>query len=321
MKRGACAPSEPPSLDAVSRAVSSETQSPLASDAPQLAPLKPRTAFNAHVLIAEDNLVNVEVAQEFLLSLGCTVEIAANGQIAVADFQRGGFDLILMDCQMPEMDGLTATQQIRQVESSTGNKRTPIIAVTANAFAEDRAACLKAGMDDYLSKPFTERQLSEALARWLPRDLNGALIHEARPMTDSDKSSVVALCPADLDTSLLDQLKSSRPQLHHRLLSTYLTYSPKMISALCDAVETGNATALHLAAHSLKSSSANVGARRISSLAKQLERLGESPDLATAAKLAQQLSDEFASVQQAFSRQLEQSTFQTPATCITTSMS
>ncbi len=122
---------------------------------------------HAHVLVVEDNPVNEEVACEFLLSTGCTVDVARNGRDAIAAWNAGAFDLVLMDCQMPEMDGLTATTQIRAIEKQTGRSRVPIIAVTAHAYAQDRANCLAAGMDDYLSKPFAEDDLVTMLTRWL----------------------------------------------------------------------------------------------------------------------------------------------------------
>jgi len=117
------------------------------------------------VLLVEDNLVNKEVASHTLRALGLSVESAANGIEAVAAYQRHRPDLILMDCQMPEMDGFQATREIRALE---GDDNVPIIALTANALVEDRERCLQAGMNDYLAKPFNRTSLSEMLRRWLP---------------------------------------------------------------------------------------------------------------------------------------------------------
>src|SRR5262249_45678800 len=100
--------------------------------------------------------------------LGCQVTMAATGREAVAALSQAAYDVVLMDCQMPELDGLEATRMIRAQESQAGHKHLPIIALTANAFAQDREACLAAGMHDYLSKPFTLDQLQAVLARWLP---------------------------------------------------------------------------------------------------------------------------------------------------------
>jgi signal transduction histidine kinase/CheY-like chemotaxis protein len=130
-----------------------------------------RCPINARVLVAEDNPVNIEVAKEYLASFGCQVRIAESGHQALAAFKSQGFDLILMDCQMPDMDGLEATRRIRALEQDLALPRMPIIAVTANAYKEDRERCLEAGMDDYLSKPFSEDDLAAALRRWAPRTL------------------------------------------------------------------------------------------------------------------------------------------------------
>lgn len=122
---------------------------------------------NAHLLLAEDSPVNQEVAINMLEILGCSVDIANNGSEAVKQFSDTKYDLILMDCQMPEMNGFEATTKIRELEQGK-NSRIPVIAVTANALIGDREVCLAAGMDDYLSKPFTMQQIKQYLETWLP---------------------------------------------------------------------------------------------------------------------------------------------------------
>lgn len=118
------------------------------------------------VLIVEDNKINLMVAQAILESLGCTIEIAENGRSGIERMAAGGFDMVLMDCQMPEMDGFEATRAWR-VREGTGTARLPIVALTANALKGDRELCLAAGMDDYLAKPFTRTQLASVLSRWV----------------------------------------------------------------------------------------------------------------------------------------------------------
>ncbi len=128
-----------------------------------------QTVFQAHILLAEDNPINQEVALSMWEGLGCSVEAVTTGREAIEAVTRTAYDLILMDCQMPEMDGFAATQYIRQQEAHHGTARhTPVIALTARAFTRDRVQCLAAGMDDYLSKPFTLDQLRTVLARWSP---------------------------------------------------------------------------------------------------------------------------------------------------------
>ncbi len=122
--------------------------------------------FGAAVLVAEDNLVNQEVTREYLKTLGCRIDVVATGLEALAALKRTTYDLVLMDCQMPEMDGLEATATLRQREQQIRKRRTPVIAITANAFEGERERCLAAGMDDYIRKPFNRDDLRVILQRW-----------------------------------------------------------------------------------------------------------------------------------------------------------
>ncbi len=122
----------------------------------------------ARVLLVEDNCVNQEVAIEYLNELGCHVTSALNGREAIAHFSGDMFDLVLMDCLMPDVDGLQATRAIREIELRGGRPRTPVVALTANAFDHDRDGCLSAGMDDFQSKPFSFDELKSVVRRWLP---------------------------------------------------------------------------------------------------------------------------------------------------------
>ncbi len=123
---------------------------------------------NPRILVVEDNPVNKEVAAAILSGLGCQVTHAGDGREGVDVFRDGGFDLVLMDCQMPNMDGYEATVRIRDYERATAIPRTPIIALTANALDSDRARCMKCGMDDFLSKPFRRKNMVQVLHNWLP---------------------------------------------------------------------------------------------------------------------------------------------------------
>jgi CheY-like chemotaxis protein len=119
----------------------------------------------ACVLLADDNSTNQKVATQMLEKLGCAVDVASNGQQAIDMYKVGSYDLILMDCEMPEVDGFEATRRIRGTES--GARRVPIIAMTANAMSGDRQRCLSAGMDDYVSKPYRLRDLQAKLEKWI----------------------------------------------------------------------------------------------------------------------------------------------------------
>jgi signal transduction histidine kinase/CheY-like chemotaxis protein len=128
----------------------------------------PKHRLTASILVAEDNPVNRKVVERMLVRSGFAVDAAVNGAIALEAIKNGSYDLVLMDCQMPEMDGYRATEEIRKFERETNQPRIPIIAVTAHAMTGDREKCLDAGMDDYLTKPIQKPVLMEVLARWLP---------------------------------------------------------------------------------------------------------------------------------------------------------
>jgi signal transduction histidine kinase/CheY-like chemotaxis protein len=255
--------------------------------------LKPQR-FNARVLVAEDNLVNQEVILEYLTTLGCAVAMAGDGNEAVALFKEGSFDAVFMDCQMPDMDGLTATRHIRAFESARLLKRTPIIAVTANAFAEDRTACLQAGMDDYMSKPYTEPQLAAALLQWLSSVAQTPVIEHTDQISEESNTM-----QSVLDDKTIDHLRVGRPQLWARLIKTYLTHTPKTIADIVAAREATQVAALRMAAHSLKSSSANLGALRLADLARHIEALAQPATFDEALQSVDALLAEFKAVEQA----------------------
>jgi CheY-like chemotaxis protein len=154
----AAEPAQAEQLAALAQAVA---EKPATEDRPD------RREVKSHILIAEDNSINQKVAQRLLERLGYAVEVAVNGHQAVQKWAEGGHDLILMDCQMPEMDGYQAAQTIRTTEA--GKKRIPIIALTANAMAGDREKCLAAGMDGFISKPINVKDLTDTLERFLTR--------------------------------------------------------------------------------------------------------------------------------------------------------
>jgi CheY-like chemotaxis protein len=142
-----------------------QQMAPVHTPAPNVATL-PSTL---KILLAEDHPANREIAQYFLQKMGCKADVAENGRAAVAALDQQSYDIVLMDCLMPEMDGFEATQQIREKEKKTQVTPVVIIALTANAMSQDRELCLAAGMDDYLSKPLSLQALQAAIARHLPR--------------------------------------------------------------------------------------------------------------------------------------------------------
>ena len=249
--------------------------------------------LNARVLLADDNPVNQVVAEETLKLLGCRTQVVEDGSGAVEAMAEGGYDLVLMDVQMPVMDGFEATSQIRRLEAEQGGpRRVPIIALTADAMQGDRERCLAAGMDDYLSKPFTPTQLWEVLERWL--GATGVREKVLESNGDSRNPSAEAN-PTESDTgsSLLDQKvlhgiramqRPGAPNLLGKVIKIYLECSPKLVQALRSAVvQERSADAIRQAAHSLKSSSANLGATSVAALCKELEVMGREARIADAA--------------------------------------
>jgi len=242
------------------------------------------------VLLAEDNLVNQEVAKAMLASMGLAVGIANNGEEALALIEQQTYDIVLMDCQMPVMDGYQATATIRERQAGA-TKRLPIVALTANAMEGDRGQCLAAGMDDYLAKPYTRTQLQQVLGRWLQPD--GLQPNTAEVAARSEVSVVTtpaaAARVASINMKFLNQLLELDPSggmgLARQIQQIYLDSTGKLVSQIEQAIATGDAEALRFAAHSLKSSSANVGAETLSGLFKQLEGVGRAGKLDNASTL------------------------------------
>ncbi|MBL8415758.1 MAG: response regulator [Propionivibrio sp.] len=242
--------------------------------------------LHGHVLLAEDNLINQLVARTFLEDLDLKVSIADNGRVAVERALNEPFDLVLMDCQMPEMDGFEATAQIRarQCEGLIRDPL-PIVALTANAIAGDRERCLAAGMDDYLSKPFTLEQLAGTLKCWLPQKSNR--IEPTNPSASTSSEPLAGpVRSAAINLKFLDQLRELDPagsmDLARRILKIYLDSSGTLMAQIEQAIDAGDGESLRCAAHSLKSSSANVGAETLSGCFKQLENLGRDGRLVKA---------------------------------------
>jgi two-component system sensor histidine kinase/response regulator len=220
----------------------------LTRECPSAEPLAnpiPRATLAGRVLLAEDNPVNQEVASAMLQRMGVSLKIANNGQEAVDLLQEEGFDLVLMDCQMPHMDGFEATACIRKREAELSMPAIPIIALTANAIAGDREHCLAQGMNDYLSKPFAQEQLFELLARWLPA-------RRAQTAT-SDEAKV------EIDRQVIRQLRELRAGLVLRIIDLFRSSSPALLAQMEAAVAQQDSDLLYKTAHNFKNSAANLG--------------------------------------------------------------
>jgi two-component system, sensor histidine kinase and response regulator len=263
---------------------------------------KAPAGIRGNILLVEDNLINQQVALSILQIQGYGVTVANNGREALDAHAQGAFDLILMDCHMPEMDGLEATMEIRGRERSSIRKRVPIIALTANAMAQDREECLNAGMDDHLSKPFSMLTMQDMLDRWMP--------HAAT--TQSEVAELAARAPARasevLDRQVLDQLSKllkSKPEVLARVINLYLVESPKLMQKLKHAAAANDAPEIARTAHSLKSSSANVGARLLSRYCGDIEASARRADTEEACKIVAKIETEHSRVQSALTAEFE----------------
>ncbi|HGM7310711.1 TPA: ATP-binding protein [Stenotrophomonas maltophilia] len=285
--------------------------------APTLPPLHLR------VLLVEDNTVNRMVAEHLLRVFQCEVRNAADGEQALAALREGGVDVVLMDCQMPVLDGYAATRRWRAEETETGRSRLPIIAMTANAMAGDRERCLQAGMDDYLSKPIARATLHALLRRWgdgraasparpsvepsharLTANSSRAPSAEHGPALQETKSQAVT--QPVLDRDVLDELHAVIGDTALQIVSVFLEDAPAMVQQLQQAAQSSDEPRLQAIAHSLKSSSANVGALSLSAIAQRIEHEARSGSLQRPAVAVALLVAEFARARVALTGYLAQ---------------
>jgi CheY-like chemotaxis protein len=288
-----------------------------------------------------------------LENIGCQVDVVTTGRGVLAALSRASYDLVLMDCQMPEMDGFETTRIIRAHEtaaSTEGKKQKkgssqssalhllhlashhlPIIALTASALQGDRERCLATGMDDYLSKPFTQERLSAIVRRWLSQnpaehdEQQSPTSETAAPLSFSSEppiSSYVrnanpitaspAARPAVLDLQALDNIRvlqrEDSPALLSKVIHNYLDRSPQFLTALHNAVAHNDAGNLQKAAHSLKSSSAALGAATLAALCQELETMGRQQNLENAAPVLSAATVEYEMVRGALSIEIQRET-------------
>ncbi len=346
---------------------------PAATETAAPPPTEPEL-FTARILIAEDNPVNREVAGEALRQLGCQVDSANDGQQAIAGWEAARYDVILMDCHMPNMDGIEAAKIIRVREATDGRPRTPILALTANARGEDYERCIAAGMDDYLTKPLTLDELRVALDRWVGRRAAAAepkpdvgveseppiaaseppatdvTVNEVEPMSngasslpempatpaespaaapqpqdettavatatvaDTAAAAVAAEPPVEvgdaLDKTTIDYLKSLRrgdgPSVLERAVGMYLENAPTVLEELRRAIAGGDASAVWKIAHSLKSSSASLGAKQLAQHIGDMEGRARQNDLVEADSRLVRIETEFQKVSSALRETLRE---------------
>ena len=260
------------------------------------------TRLPLRILLAEDHSSNQKLALLTLGRLGYRADVAANGLEVLSALERQSYDVILMDMQMPEMDGLEATRRVRKNRPKESSPR--IIAMTANVTKEDRLACFEAGMNDYLSKPIRVNELVSALAKCLPLTADASIQTSAvHPNAEfrSESSGVRSSSPeVSFDPSAMDRLRSlvrgDRAALSE-LISAYLDDTLKLLLDLRKALDTHKPDVLRRAGHSLKSSSRDFGALGLSALGEKLEEIGKENRLSGAAELVAEAESAFEPVQ------------------------
>ncbi len=225
--------------------------------------------FKGQVLLAEDNQVNQQVALGVLKVLGCNADLVENGSAAVVAVKEKRYDLVLMDCHMPEMNGFTASKLIRQYEDQQKLARTPIVALTADIRKGAEEECAEAGMDGYVSKPFSQKKLANLLSQWLlPVEIEAESSSEISTIRSSELENI-------LDSNVLSELRTlsetSGRDILGKSVRFFLQQTPEDVSELGRAMSGKDMEKLRTIAHSLKSSSANLGAMSFSKLCNQLE--------------------------------------------------
>lgn len=249
--------------------------------------LKGLTQFqDCHILIAEDNAVNHMVAAGMFEKFGCSVTPTGNGLEALHSITQRKFDLIFMDCQMPEMDGYEATRKIREYEKEYGQGRTPIVAFTANAMTGDKDKCLQSGMDDYITKPAQIKVLENILKKWVSPKVHNAVAAEKLEQEVNDIME-------HLDHSALKLLADHVGDIFPTIIQSYIDFAEKTIPELQEAVSDKNVGTIQEIAHSFKSSTYQLGAERLGEMCEQLEGHAKAQNLDLLDSILQEMVSEY----------------------------
>jgi two-component system, sensor histidine kinase and response regulator len=258
---------------------------------------EPKRQYSGKVLLVEDNAINQRVARRFLERLGCDVHVVGDGAQAVAAFQRESWSFILMDMQMPVMDGLEATQRIRTIE---GDKpRTPIVALTANAMMGQLERCLEAGMDDYLTKPLDISRLQDVLDRFI----NGMPVQAAPVVPAAQATPGAPVCDAAV-SARLNEIAGDDPDFAAELVTTFVLGGEEILRELERAAATGDRPAIGRAAHKLKGASSNLHIDRLSTLSLDLETRAKGTAAGTWGADIEKIASEFHRVAEALREHL-----------------
>jgi PAS domain S-box-containing protein len=265
----------------------------------RIAETRLESRFSGRVLVVEDNVVNRKVARATLAGFGLVVLEAENGALALQTLAREPVGLVLMDMHMPVMDGLEATRRIRAAEAAGELQgRRPIVAMTANVLREAVEACMAAGMDGTLPKPFQRRQMVETLARWLPARINGVAGDADATVAAADTAQPVSLASAQsaIELATFRVLAETMEDELPSLVGEFLSDTGRMMGALKMPCDGGNLAVVEGHAHTLKSSAALVGALGLAALARAAEQQAAGTEMAALEISLAQIEPEFARV-------------------------
>ena len=278
------------------------------------------------VLLAEDNVINQEVAKDTLMQLDCNVHVAVNGFEAIEAVEGQDFDLIFMDCNMPDFDGYAASRKIREREKQQSKHRVPIVAFTADVMPATREHCIAAGMDDYLTKPIILHELKNKLEIWLEKktfsisevnqastvpDTSCSLIQkseneELAETVITDNGSLLTEDESPIDFNVLNEMRANiQNDKINWIIALYLQELPTYLATLQQAIVSQDDKMLYSGAHKFKGASAILGAQRVVTLCKMLEQLGRSGTVDKAAELMAQMVIESEHLKQALEEQKE----------------
>ena len=251
------------------------------------------------ILLAEDNVTNQQVVVGILKKIGLNIDTVANGAEAVKALEMVNYDLVLMDVQMPEMDGLEATQKVRNPESSVLNHNIPIIAMTAHAVQGNRELCLEAGMDDYISKPVNFKILAEKLNQWLPLEEEIQASHDTETTKPSEATETQATVYDQF--SFLERLMGDA-EMAKMVIETFLDDIPNQIESLKASIETEDIETIECITHTIKGAALNIGAEVLGELAAEIEAACKDGNISLVHECWPELQEQFDQLKKAITQ-------------------